>query len=273
MPWGAIMPRQLEEIERSPWSGRRLTLSKSKIAAFEHCAKRLWLQIHRPDDAMIDGPTQLLFEWGHKVGAAACSLHPTGLMVEADPDIAAALECTQRLLTRPNPVPIFEATFQRDDVLIRADILLPESDRAWRLIEVKGATRVKAYQLRDLATQAWTIAASGITLSALTLRHLRKGACLRTDRDLIPGAANDIFVDADVTPNVAPLVRRRLDVISAARTSLRGPEPVRAMGTHCTRPFTCEFAAYCSRAQGKLPLPFPFQRKSLVRSATAPAAT
>ena len=255
------MLTQLEDIGRSPWSGRRLTLSKSKIAAFEHCAKRLWLQVHRPDEAIVDAATQALFAWGHRVGMAACSLHPDGIMVDADPDIAAALQRTRGLVMSPNPVPIFEATFKRDDVVIRADILQPDSGSTWRLIEVKGTTRVKTYQLHDVATQAWTIASSGITLSALTVRHLREGVRLRTDDDLIQGAAADIFVDADVTAKAAPLVRRRLEIINAARTTLRGPEPARALGTHCTRPFTCEFAAYCSRAQGKLPLPFPFQRK------------
>lgn len=250
MPPGMIVPTQLDHVERSPWSGRRLTLSKSKVAAFEHCPKRLWLQLHRPHEAIIDRATQALFAWGHKVGAAACSLHPDGVMVEAGPDITAALEQTKSLLAQPAPVPIFEATFQRDDVVIRADILQPDMGRSWRLIEVKGASRVKSHQLRDIATQAWAISTSGLALSALIIRHLKE----RADPDL-GRASGNLFIDADVTSRVGPLARRRSDVINAARAVLKGPEPVRSTGAHCTRPFTCEFHAYCRQLPQQFTLP------------------
>ena len=47
---------------------RHFGLSKSKIAIFEQCPKRLWLSVHRPDETVIDAATQAKFDVGHQVG-------------------------------------------------------------------------------------------------------------------------------------------------------------------------------------------------------------
>lgn len=66
--------------ERSP---QRHGLSKSKITAFEQCARKLWLSKHRPELASVDDAAEARFATGHEVGALACSLFPTGMMIEA----------------------------------------------------------------------------------------------------------------------------------------------------------------------------------------------
>ena len=43
-------------------------LSKSKLIAFRQCAKRLWLEVHRPDFRSEDDQAQHRFETGHRVG-------------------------------------------------------------------------------------------------------------------------------------------------------------------------------------------------------------
>ena len=57
-------------------------LSKSKLAAFEHCPKRLWLQVHRRDTAKFDDATLARFQFGHDVGKKARFLVPDGVLVE-----------------------------------------------------------------------------------------------------------------------------------------------------------------------------------------------
>jgi hypothetical protein len=49
-------------------------LSKSRIAAFEQCPKRLWLLVHKPELADLDPTKALRLSAGHEVGDAACSL-------------------------------------------------------------------------------------------------------------------------------------------------------------------------------------------------------
>jgi hypothetical protein len=87
-------------------------LSKSRLTAWEQCPRRLWLSVHRPDEAMHDEGAELRFAAGREVGAIACGLLPGGVMIEADPDLRAALAATRRLLDAPAAHPLFEATLE-----------------------------------------------------------------------------------------------------------------------------------------------------------------
>ena len=95
---------------------RRFGLSKSRIAAFEQCSKRLWLSVHRSELAQQDEGAEARFTVGHEVGAIACALLPDGLMVEVEPDQSASIATTQTLLNGEHYRPIFEATLEHDGV-------------------------------------------------------------------------------------------------------------------------------------------------------------
>ena len=69
---------------------RRFGLSKSKITMFEQCPKRLWLSVHRREMAEQDDGAEARFATGHEVGAIACALLQGGVMIKAEPDLAAA---------------------------------------------------------------------------------------------------------------------------------------------------------------------------------------
>jgi hypothetical protein len=222
----------------------RYRLSKSKVAAFEHCAKRLWLQVHRRDLARFDARTLDQFRWGHRVGELARDQLPVGMMVHADPDIAAALAKTRELLDIGWNRPIFEATFQHQGVLIRADILEPDGRGRWRMVEVKNSERVHSSLLNDVATQAWTGIGQGVRLSSFAIRHVQEK--VRQEADL----AECRFIDTDVTWLVVGLLPRRLPIINAALACIQGPEPMRKTGHHCTRPIVCEFRDYCRAGPG-----------------------
>lgn len=220
---------------------RHWRLSKSKLTSFEQCPKRLWLQVHRPAEAAADDMAEARFEAGREVGAAACALCPDGIMIDAVPDLEAALTTTASLIASGTQWPLFEATFRHDDVLVRADILQPRQP-GWSLAEVKSSTSVKPYHLAEVATQAWTIEGAGVPLSAVTVRHLNRDFVLEEE-----GAYAGLFTDADVAELVAPLVEDRAEVAAAARAVLDGAEPDQPMGAQCTDPFDCEFRDYCRR--------------------------
>lgn len=218
----------------------RLRLSKSKVAAFEHCPKRLWLQVHRREVGSVDQRTQALFAAGHGVGALAREQLPNGHLVHEDHrNVEGAIAHTKALLSGPCDRPIFEAAFQREDVVIRADILEPDGRGGWSFIEVKNSTSVRQYILNDVTTQGWTALGDGLRISTFAVRHVRHK--VRTESDL----SRCIFIDTDITWLVLGLIPRRLAVIEAARACVRGPEPMRKVGPHCTRPFACEFRDYC----------------------------
>lgn len=221
---------------------RRTGLSKTRITMFEQCPKRLWLAVHRPELGEQAEGIEARFAAGHAVGAAACSLHPDGVMIEAEPDLSAALAQTWRLIADGHPGPLFEATFEHDGVLVRVDVMTREEDGSWRVAEVKSSTRAKDYHLGDLATQVWVIESAGIALAGAAIRHIDTSFVLGR-----PGNYAGLFADAELMETVRPIVAGRPAVVAAAKAVLAGAVPLREMGEHCSAPFECEFAGHCGR--------------------------
>lgn len=219
---------------------RRYGLSKSKLTAFEQCPRRLWLQTHRPEQATFDDGAEARFAAGNAVGELARTLVPGGVLVD-DGDLGAALSTTRRLLADA-PRPLFEATFEHDGVLVRADVIAPDGTGGWRVAEVKSSTEAKDYHATDLATQIWVMEACGLAISSAAIRHLDRAFVLQE-----PGNYQDLFADADLTALIRPIVAGRADVVREARTMLAGEEPVCALGEHCHAPFVCEFQQWCGR--------------------------
>lgn len=215
-------------------------LSKSRLTAWEQCDRRLWLSVHRPDQATRDEGAELRFAAGHEVGAIACQLLPDGVMIEADPDLRAALATTRRLLEAPADYPLFEATLEHDGVLVRIDVLEPEPAGGWRLAEVKSSTSAKPYHYPDLATQVWVARQAGLAVSSAAIRHVDNQFVLRT-----PGDYAGLLKDKDCLADIETVIDARGAVVEEARRTLAGDEPRTPTGDHCHAPFSCEFSAYC----------------------------
>ena len=223
-------------------------LSKSKLAAFEHCPKRLWLQVHRRDAAQHDAETLARFRFGHEVGERARLLTKGGVLVETGFDMIAALTWTAELIASGRPQPIFEGTFVHQNVLIRADILTPDGAGGWHATEVKAASRPKPTHLSDLGTQLWVMAGAGVTISRASIRHVEGPIdWSRLDATAVR------FRDEDVTARIGRYIKSRPAVVAAAERTVRQPRLDVPMGRHCERPFACEFVAHC-RSELEVPL-------------------
>jgi CRISPR/Cas system-associated exonuclease Cas4 (RecB family) len=223
-------------------SSRQFGLSKSKITSFEQCPKRLWLQTHRAELAELDAGAEARFAAGHEVGDAACALCPGGVMIEAEPDLAAALQRTQDLISASAQAPLFEATFAHDGVLVRVDIMEPDGLGGWHVAEVKSSTSRKDYHVADLATQLWVLREAGVQVSSAAIRHLNNQFFLTEE-----GSYHGAFVDTPSLEDAKPLALKRPKLIAEIRSVLGSEEPARDLGDHCYDPFPCEFVAYCSR--------------------------
>jgi len=227
---------------------RKAGLSKSRIAAFEQCAKRLWLGTYRRDLAEDDPGARVRFAIGNEVGRIARDLSTGGVLVDAQPDLAAALEQTRQLLADGHRAPIYEATFQHDGILIQADVIEPLEDGSWRLAEVKSSGSAKDYQLSDVATQVWIMREAGLPLESAAVRHIDTRFVLSA-----PGDYRGLLKDTDVTLQIQPLIARRPEIVERARAVLAGSEPDRDMGSHCDEPYACEFKNHCRRSHPEGP--------------------
>ncbi|MCP5385457.1 MAG: Dna2/Cas4 domain-containing protein [Novosphingobium sp.] len=219
-------------------------LSKSKVAAFEHCPLRMWLQVHRPELAQHDGDTLARFQFGHDVGEKARFLQPDGVLIEAVPDIRAALAHTAELIATGPHHPLFEATFRHADVLVRVDVLEPDDQGGWRAVEVKASNRVKPTHLADLSTQIWVMRGAGVPISQAIIRHVSNRIDWRR-----PDATMVRFRDEDVTQRIERYVEGRPAIVAEAMATANLPALSRNMGPHCRRPFSCEFQAHCTARQ------------------------
>lgn len=224
-----------------PDQSTKLRLSKSKIAAFEHCPKRLWLQVHRREEGHFEEDTLRRFAFGHAVGKRACEQIPDGIMVEAIPDIRAAIDRTRDLLAAHPPVPIFEATFQYEGVLVRVDVLQPDGQGGWIAIEVKATSRVRDYHLADLATQIWVMRGCGVRISSAYIRHVAG----RINWEKLD-ASNICFRDSNVSKMIEAFIASRQDIVEQARKVVWSEQPGIETGVHCFRPFSCEFQHFCN---------------------------
>src|SRR5216117_1021283 len=69
-----------------------------KILHGLQCEKRLWMQIHQPEEGEFSEATERLFSAGHRVGEVARSLFPGGVLIETGGDLRAAIEKTREVL-------------------------------------------------------------------------------------------------------------------------------------------------------------------------------
>jgi len=222
-------------------------LSKSKLTSFEQCARKLWLSKHRPELEVVDDDSQARFATGHEVGALACALLPNGVMVDAEPDLGAAIGRTRELIDGGWRQPIFEATFEHDGVLVRVDVLSPK-DEGWSIAEVKSTTSVKDYHLGDLATQVWVLRETGLEVTSASIRHIDNEFRLWTAGDYA-----GVFKDSERLPEIGDKLADRAEIVARARAVLEGDEPVLTTGDHCSAPFSCGFTDYCRSKEPPVP--------------------
>lgn len=223
-------------------------LSKSKLIAFRQCPKRLWLEVHRPEVRRDSGITQAIFQTGHLVGAVAQKIYdPVGEGVTIDlhtEGVGAAVEKTRELLQMRKP--LFEAGMSAAGGLAFADVMLPITDDgmpAWKMVEVKSSTSVKAYQEDDAAIQSYIARAAGIDVRRVSIAHIDTAW-------IYPGGGDyrGLLIEQDVTKGTLTRGGEVAEWIGDAQqvvTQLVAPDV--QMGVQCETPFPCGFQAHCQK--------------------------
>jgi hypothetical protein len=216
-------------------------LSKSRITAWRQCPKRLWLQVHRRELQEVSDQATRAFQIGTEVGEIAQRLCPDGILIEDQDNLAAAIAATRSALDTHPDRPIFEATFQHDGLLVRADVLLPTRN-GYRLTEVKSSTAVKPYHVDDCAVQAWVLKQNNIRLASVELAHIDKSFVYQGGGDY-----HGLFKSVRLDSEIGVLLKQVPQWVRGARSMLAGSEPCIEPGAQCDDPFGCPFKAYCTR--------------------------
>lgn len=226
-------------------------LSKSRFQAGLQCPKNLWLTCHMPELAdPASEAQQAVFDQGHAVGALARQYFPGGVLVEDDYLHADdALSTTSRLLLDGAGC-LYEAAFEYDGVLVRADIVFKQADGEWALVEVKSSTQPKSEHITDLAIQAYVLRGTGLPVASCHLLHLNSSY-------VYPGGAYDLgrlFTLSDLTADVEQLVPAIPGLLGEMRAMLLGPLPEVTIGRNCENPYRCSFFGHCHESLPEFPV-------------------
>jgi len=226
------------------------TISKTSFLAGCQCSKLLWKKINQPEDfPEVDEAKQAIFDQGHRVGDLAKSLYPGGIEVgEGVVKRSSVVEETSSLLDRR--VPLYEAAFAFDGGFARVDILVPDGNSAWRIVEVKSGTRVKDENLLDVAFQLQVCQGAGLKISRCVLMHVdntyvRKGVI----------DPSGLLIEEDVTTAAMELLPGIPARLKELRTTAALPTcPEVAIGPHCTKPYGCDLRGSCWAFLPKYPV-------------------
>lgn len=238
-------------------------LSKSRFLSGLQCHKRLYLEIHTPHlAAEMDDRRRMMLDMGKEINEIAHRYFPGGALVAEDHrHTTAALEKTAALMADPNVTAIFEGAFQFEGTLVRVDVL-ERVDAAWRLIEVKAASRVKSVHLDDLAVQTHVLRGTGLDLTGIFLMHVNR-------QYAYPGGEVDVerlFALEDLTEVILeklPEVSSRLDEMRSMLGQHHVPdvEP----DHHCHSPYECPFWLHCTASKPTRWIYYLPGRKDLMR--------
>ncbi len=215
-------------------------LSKSRLMSFLQCPKRLWLEKHQPELAQISAATEAAFATGHEIGEIARQLYDpdgTGTLISGADGMAAALRDTAAALAGPAAAPLFEATFERDGLLIRADVL---DRQAQRLVEVKSSTSCKDEHITDCAIQAWVLETSAVTAKSVSLAHVNNQFVYQGDGDY-----RGLLVEKDLGAAIGAQKQRVPEWLAVAKKTVEGDCPDAPIGRRCRMPYDCPFIAHC----------------------------
>ncbi len=226
-------------------------LSKSRFQGGLQCHKKLWLTCFEPHMAdPIDEIQEAIFAQGHKVGELARERYPGGVLVAEDHTRSgAALETTAKLIAGGSAC-IYEAAFEHNGVLVRADVIIRRPGGRWDLVEVKSTSKVKPQHVTDAAIQLYVLEGAGLEVQAAGVLHLDTGY-------VHAGGAHDLdalFSLTDVTEEARTFLPHIPGLLADMTAMLADDCPDVRVGRRCTEPYDCDFRGHCHSCLPEFPV-------------------
>ena len=230
-------------------------LSKSRFQYGRQCLKRLYLECRRPNAAdPVDPGRQAILSAGAAVGELARRRFPGGRLIPGNyREHNQAVATTAALLADPAVPALYEAAFTSDGIRLRADILKRNGTRAFDLIEVKSAARVKAEYITDAAIQVYAVETANIPVNRACIMHINNAYTY-------PGGPYDmqqLFTLVDVTDPVRSFIADQMpyELARMRQTLQLDHAPDIPTGPHCQNPYRCSFYEHCHPNEPATPKP------------------
>jgi hypothetical protein len=227
-------------------------LTKSDIASFRQCPRRLWLEKHAPH-AVDPGSksTSRRARDGAFVGQMARdALGPEIVWPPSQPSPELSAQRALDLLKASPGKAGVEIPLLRDELSARADAIIPEQN-GYVLQETKSSTfplkkdrltpdEPDEHLLDDIAIQIWVMSGTGLPLERAELNLL-------DNRWRYPGGGDyrGLFRQLIVGPEIGARVAEVPNWLAAANSTLAGSMPATSTGSHCDKPYPCPFHGHC----------------------------
>lgn len=214
-------------------------LTKSKYLAGLQCSKLLWNLINNKE-SLAEPSKEALYRMniGTQVGILATKLYPEGISIPSN-DFKENLKQTQELLHQNKP--LFEAGFMMNNLFSRVDILKPNEDGSYDIIEVKSGTEVKEENVHDVSFQKHVLVQSGLTINKCFLCFVNTEYVFQNELDI-----KEFFTIEDITGEVLLAeegIQERIAEMKAIIALAQAPEVT--IGTHCNKPYLCNLKEDC----------------------------
>ncbi|HPI98735.1 MAG TPA: hypothetical protein PLV56_08305, partial [Synergistales bacterium] len=135
---------------------------------------------------------------------------------------------------------IYEASFQYEGVLVVTDILTRDGN-GWVAYEVKSSAEISETFREDIALQYFVLSNSGVKLIDFRILYLNKDYKGRPHLEL-----KELFLDEslmeDALSRQDKVQKKVMELTAVTRLS---SSPKIATGTHCLRPYPCDFIGHC----------------------------
>lgn len=171
-----------------------MVITKSKFLIGLECPRCFWKAMHEKTESQFTAQEEQIINNGAKVGNLAKELFSNAIDL-SNIGIARNTELTRNSLSL-NKV-IFEAGIQEDNLYARIDILVPNDNDTWDIVEVKSGTKVENKHIYDVAFQKYVCERAGITINQCYVLHLNSSYIRKGEIDL-----EKLFIKENVTVNV-----------------------------------------------------------------------
>ena len=229
-------------------------LSKSKYCSFVQCPKKLWLEVNKPELAVIDSSAEARKEEGNAIGDLAMQIfgdfvEVTALKPDGKLDLSKMIADTKNLMDKEAPV-ICEASFSYNGDYCAVDILKREGD-GYAIYEVKSSTGAKDVYITDISYQKYVLLNCDVNVTGTYLVLINKDYVF--DGELKP---DELFKIVDVSSAVEEKIGGvKENVLEANRVLSEKDEPYVDISIACDEPYPCAFWQYCTK---HLPSPSVF---------------
>jgi hypothetical protein len=218
-------------------------LTKSRFLSGLQCHKRLWFEIHEPNEESFEPGMPIL--QGRAFDEVVQELQP-GVVISRAAGLPAAIAETKRVLGRTtNPAStLYQPTFKAGDLAVVVDVLRRRGAE-FDLTEVKATTQVKETHLADAAFQVLVLQRAKIPVGRVFLGLVNNQFVLRRVGDY-----DGLLMEEDVTDAVRGyLPEAAVRALEFQEVMASASMPAIDVGAHCTSPYECPFLARCTAGQ------------------------